>query len=137
MRARYARGADRRPAQNHSRCRWDTRKVRRRSPLIPDLLALVGDAADGYPGIPGIGAKAAAQLLNRYGQIENFPPNVLGKQRDLALLFKNLATLRTDATLFKSAETLRWRGATPAFADWADRMEAPRLLERCEKAAAR
>jgi 5'-3' exonuclease len=106
-------------------------------PLIPDLLALVGDAADGYPGIPGIGAKAAAQLLNRYGQIENFPSNVLGEQHDLALLFKNLATLRTDAPLFANSETLRWRGATPAFAAWADRMEAPRLLERCEKAAGR
>jgi 5'-3' exonuclease len=106
-------------------------------PLIPDLLALVGDAADGYPGIPGIGARTAAQLLNRYGQIENFPPNVLGQQRDLALLFKNLATLRTDAPLFDAAETLRWRGATPAFTAWADRMKAPRLLERCEKAAGR
>jgi len=106
-------------------------------PLIPDLLALVGDAADGYPGIPGIGAKTAAQLLNRYGQIENFPSKVLGKQRDLALLFKNLATLRTDAPLFKSAETMRWRGAMPALAAWAKRMQAPRLLERCEKAADR
>ena len=104
-------------------------------PLIPDLLALVGDAADGYPGIPGVGAKTAAQLLNRCGQIENFPSNVLGERRDLALLFKNLATLRTDAPLFKKVETLRWRGATPAFAALAKRMEAPRLLERCEKAA--
>lgn len=104
-------------------------------PLIPDLLALVGDAADGYPGIPGTGARTAAQLLNRYGQIENFPPDVLGERRDLALLFKNLATLRTDAPLFDAAETLRWRGATPAFAVWAERMKAPRLLERCEKAA--
>jgi len=104
-------------------------------PLIPDLLALVGDAADGYPGIPGIGNRTAAQLLNRYGQIENFPSNVLGEQRDLALLFKNLATLRTDAPLFKKVETLRWRGPTPAFAAWAKRMEAPRLLERCKKAA--
>jgi 5'-3' exonuclease len=101
--------------------------------LIPALLALVGDAADGYPGIPGIGAKTAAQLLNRYGQIENFPSNVLGKQRKLALLFKKLATLRTDAPLFKKVETLRWRGPTPAFAAWTDRMEAPRLLERLEK----
>ncbi len=106
-------------------------------PLIPDLLALVGDAADGYPGIPGIGAKTAAQLLNRYGPIENFPSNILGERRDLALLFKNLATLRTDAPLFKKVETLRWRGATPAFAAWADRMKAPRLLERSEKAADR
>jgi 5'-3' exonuclease len=106
-------------------------------PLIPDLLALVGDTADGYPGILGIGARTAAQLLNRYGPIENFPPNILGKQRDLALLFKNLATLRTDAPLFQTVETLRWRGPTRAFATWAKRMEAPRLLERCEKAAGR
>jgi len=102
-------------------------------PLIPDLLALVGDAADGYPGIPGIGARTAAQLLNRYGPIEKFPSNVLGNQRDLALLFKTLATLRTDAPLFKKVETLRWRGPTPAFAAWADRMKAPRLLERCDR----
>jgi 5'-3' exonuclease len=102
-------------------------------PLIPDLLALVGDAADGYPGIPGIGARTAAQLVNRYGQIENFPSNVLGERRDLALLFKKLATLRTDAPLFKKVETLRWRGATPAFAAWADRMKAPPLLERCDR----
>ncbi|PZR75976.1 MAG: flap endonuclease, partial [Chthoniobacterales bacterium] len=94
-------------------------------------------AADGYPGIPGIGAKTAAELLNRYGPIEKFPSDILGKQRKLALLFKNLATLRTDAPLFKKVETLRWRGATPAFAKWAKRIEAPRLLERCEKAAAR
>jgi 5'-3' exonuclease len=106
-------------------------------PLIPDLLALVGDAADGYPGIPGIGARTAAQLLNRYGPIENFPSDVFSKQRDLALLFKKLATLRIDAPLFKKVETLRWRGATPAFAAWADRMKAPRLIERCEKAAGR
>jgi 5'-3' exonuclease len=103
--------------------------------LIPDLLALVGDAADGYPGIPGIGPRTAAQLLNRYGPIEKFQPNALGEQRELALLFKKLATLRTDAPLFKKVETLRWRGATPAFAAWAEKMEAPRLLERCEKPA--
>src|SRR3989442_966001 len=103
-------------------------------PLIPDLLALVGDAADGYPGIAGIGARTAAQLLNRYGQIENFPSNVLGEQRDLALLFKNLATLRTDAPLFDNSKTLRWRGATPEFAAWTDRMEAPRLLTQAKQA---
>ena len=106
-------------------------------PLIQDLLALVGDAADGYPGIPGIGAKTAAGLLNRHGPIENFPANILGQQRKLALLFKKLATLRTDAPLFKDVETLRWRGATPGFATWAEKMKAPRLLERCEKAAQR
>ncbi|HMF28591.1 MAG TPA: 5'-3' exonuclease H3TH domain-containing protein, partial [Candidatus Cybelea sp.] len=101
-------------------------------PLIPDLLALVGDAADGYPGIAGIGARTAAQLLNRYGPIEKFPSNVLGEQRDRALLFKKLATLRTDAPLFKKVATLRWRGPTPAFGAWAERMKAPRLLERCD-----
>ncbi len=101
--------------------------------LIPDLLALVGDAADGYPGIPGIGAWTAAQLLNRYGQIEKFPSNVLGKQRDLALLFKKLATLRTDAPLFKKVETLRWHGSTPEFAKWAKKMKAPPLLERIQE----
>ena len=104
-------------------------------PLIPDLLALVGDAADGYPGISGIGPRTAAQLLNRYGPMENFPSNILGKQRDLALLFKKLATLRIDAPLFKKVETLRWRGPTPAFAAWAEKMEAPALVERCEQAA--
>jgi 5'-3' exonuclease len=103
--------------------------------LIPDLLALVGDAADSYPGIPGIGSMTAVQLLNRHGPIEKFPSDILGEQRDLALLFKKLATLRTDAPFFKNPKTLRWRGATPAFAAWADRMESPRLLERCEKAA--
>jgi 5'-3' exonuclease len=104
-------------------------------PLIPDLLALVGDAADGYPGIAGIGAKTAAQLLNLHGSIESFPLKILGEQRELALLFKKLATLRTDAPLFKKVDTLRWRGPTPAFAEWAERMEAPRLLQRCEEAA--
>ena len=106
-------------------------------PLIPDLLALVGDAADGYPGIAGFGAKTAAHVLNSYGPIESFPTDVLREQRDLALLFKKLATLRTDAPLFKKVETLRWRGPTSAFARWVERMEAPRLLERCEKAAGR
>ncbi|MDQ6861344.1 MAG: flap endonuclease [Verrucomicrobiota bacterium] len=105
--------------------------------LIPDLLALVGDTADGYPGIAGFGAKTAAKLLNTHGPIESFRLSILGGQRELALLFKNLATLRTDAPLFKSIETLRWRGATPAFAAWTERMGAPRLLERCEKAASR
>ena len=102
--------------------------------LIPDYLALVGDAADGYPGITGIGAKGAAQILNRHGPIEQFPPNVLGDNRDLALLFKRLATLRTDAPLFRDVDELRWRGPTDVFAAWTKRMEAPRLLERCQKA---
>ncbi|HZN26561.1 MAG TPA: 5'-3' exonuclease H3TH domain-containing protein [Burkholderiales bacterium] len=98
--------------------------------LIPDFLALVGDAADGYPGIAGIGAVTAAQLLNRHGAIEDFPPGVLGERREAALLFKNLATLRTDAPLFRSVDELRWQGPTPAFAKWTEQMDAPRLLER-------
>jgi 5'-3' exonuclease len=104
--------------------------------LIPDFLALVGDAADGYPGIAGIGAVGAARLLVRHGAIESFPPTLLGERRELALLFKRLATLRTDAALYGNVDELRWRGPTAAFAAWAERMEAPRLLERCLKAAA-
>jgi 5'-3' exonuclease len=99
--------------------------------LIPDYLALVGDAADGYPGIPGIGAVTAARLLNRYGMIEDFPPAVLGEDRDRALLFKNLATLRTNAPLFRDVEALRWRGPTAGFADVSKRLADARLLERC------
>jgi 5'-3' exonuclease len=99
--------------------------------LIPDFLALVGDTADGYPGIPGIGAVTAARLLNRYGTIEEFPRTVLGDGRDSALLFKRLATLRTDAPLFRNVDELQWRGPTDAFAAWTERVGAPRLLERC------
>jgi len=104
--------------------------------LIPDFLALVGDAADGYPGLPGIGRVTAAQLLNRYGAIEDFPATVLGKRREQALLFKNLATLKTDAKLFRNVGELRWQGPTVAFAKWTERMETPRLLERALKAKA-
>src|SRR5437660_82590 len=86
--------------------------------LIPDFLALVGDAADGYPGIAGIGAVTAARLLNRHGVIENFPTTVLGKDRDRALLFKHLATLRTNAPLFQNVDELEWRGPTGTFPGW-------------------
>jgi 5'-3' exonuclease len=99
--------------------------------LIPDFLALVGDAADGYPGIDGIGAVGAARLLNRHGPIEAFPPEVLGERREPALLFKRLATLRSDAPLFNAVDELRWRGPTDEFAVWTQRIDAPRLLERC------
>jgi len=99
--------------------------------LIPDFLALVGDPADGYPGIQGIGPKTAARLLNRHGIIENFPPAVLGDdRRGMALLFKDLATLRTDARLFHDVDELRWRGPTEAFAACAARLGDARLLER-------
>jgi 5'-3' exonuclease len=103
--------------------------------LIPDFLALVGDAADGYPGIPGIGAVTAARLVNRHGVIENFPADVLvGDARDRALLFKNLATLRTDAHLFDDVEELRWRGPTQAFGKCSEILGEPRLLERSRAA---
>ena len=101
--------------------------------LIPDYLALVGDAADGYPGIAGIGAVTAARLLNQHGPIEQFPPNVLGEERDRALLFKNLATLRTDAQLFSDVDELKWRGPTDAFPAVAARLGDARLLERAGK----
>ncbi|MDQ3674740.1 MAG: flap endonuclease [Gemmatimonadota bacterium] len=103
--------------------------------LIPDFLALVGDAQDGYPGIPGIGQTTAAQLLNRHGPIEDFPPVVLGDSRDRAILFKVLATLRTDAPLFSDVDSLGWSGPTPGFTEWAARIGDSRLLERCLKAA--
>jgi len=103
--------------------------------LIPDYLALVGDSADGYPGIAGIGPVGAARLLNRHGALEAFPPKVLGDQRDLALLFKHLATLRTDAQLFADVTELQWLGPTSAFESWAEKAGAQRLLERCLKAA--
>ena len=74
--------------------------------LIPDYLAVVGDAADGYPGgITGIGAVSTARMLNRYGTIEAFPADVLSDQRKRALLFKKLATLKTDVKLFRNVST--------------------------------
>jgi 5'-3' exonuclease len=101
--------------------------------LIPDFLALVGDTADGYPGIAGIGAVTAARLLNQYGPIERFPATVLGDGRDRALLFKQLATLRTDAPLFRDVDELEWRGPTAAFAAWVERLGDARLLERSRR----
>jgi 5'-3' exonuclease len=105
--------------------------------LIPDFLALVGDIADGYPGIPGIGPKTAAGLINRHGAIEEFPPAVLGPNLDLALLFKNLATLRTDADLFGDVDELRWRGPTTGFVVYSERFGDARVLDRCSKVAVR
>lgn len=104
---------------------------------IADYLALVGDTADGYPGVAGIGTKTAATLVNRYGRIEDFPPDVLGLNRDAALLFKTLATLRLDAPLFSNVDQLRWTGATPAFASWAERLGDAKLLSRVEELEAK
>jgi 5'-3' exonuclease len=103
--------------------------------LIPDFLALVGDAADGFPGIPGIGAKTAALYLNRYGPIESFPEDALREHRDLALRFKDLATLRADAPLFRDVDELRWRGPTREFAAYTERLKDARLLQRCQAAS--
>jgi 5'-3' exonuclease len=97
---------------------------------IPDFLALVGDSADGYPGISGIGKVSAARLVNEYGAIESFPENVLGEKRDLALLFKTLATLRTDAEVFDDVDDLRWRGPRQEFAAFTTKAKDPRLLKR-------
>ena len=104
---------------------------------IADYLALVGDSADGYPGLPGIGAKTAAQLVNRHGRIEDFPPDVLGTNQEIALLFKRLATLRIDAPLFTDVEQLRWSGATPAFPAWAEKIGDAKLLARVQELEAK
>jgi 5'-3' exonuclease len=105
---------------------------------IPDYLALVGDAADGYPGLPGWGAKSSAAVLRRWGHLESIPEDwrtwgvnasspaslaqTLARERDRAFLFRDLATLRTDIPLFESVDELQWNGPTTAFADLAARM---------------
>jgi 5'-3' exonuclease len=104
--------------------------------FIADYLALVGDSADGYPGIPGCGAKTAANLINRYGHIEKFPAEVFQQNnRELALLFKDLATLRTNAPLFKNVEALRWQGPLDSFPAVAKQIDDVRLAERVQKLA--
>ena len=118
---------------------------------IPDYLALVGDTADGYPGLEGFGAKSSAAVLRRFLHIDAIPTDaaewrvdvrnasqlsrVLNEQRELALLFRTLATLRTDAPLFKSVQELRWQGATADFAKFADMIDAPELAQRAERVA--
>jgi 5'-3' exonuclease len=99
---------------------------------IPDYLALVGDTADGYPGLPGWGAKSTAAVLARFGHLESIPEDygdwhvnvsgasalaaTLAREREQAILFRTLATLRTDLPLFESIDELEWKGPTPAFA---------------------
>ncbi len=103
---------------------------------IPDYLALVGDAADGYPGIAGYGPQTAASLIYRYGPLENFPVEILRDKLERALLFKKLATLRIDApltidaTLFGDVNQLRWRGATASFRSVAEKIGDARLAAR-------
>jgi 5'-3' exonuclease len=106
---------------------------------IPDYLALVGDSADGYPGLPGWGAKSAAAVLARFGHLESIPADpkqwhvnasastlsaTLERNRDLVLLFRDLATLRTEIPLFESIDELRWKGPTPEFARFGARFDA-------------
>lgn len=103
--------------------------------LIPDYLALVGDDADGYPGISGFGSGTAARMLNEHGPIEKFPKSVLGEKRKEALLFKKLATLRTDAKLFKKVDELKWKGPTPAFEKFVKEAGEPKLMEKVKAIA--
>ena len=118
---------------------------------IPDWLALVGDAADGFPGLPGWGPASAAALLARYRHLEAIPPRAadwdvvvrgaarlaatLDEQRERARLFRTLATLRTDAAV-GDVDALRWTGPRAAFAGWAERLGSPALHERAARLAA-
>jgi 5'-3' exonuclease len=113
---------------------------------IPDYLALVGDSADGYPGLPGWGAKSASAVLSRYGRLEAIPPNpqdwqvnisnlkslseVFNSERDLAFLFRDLATLRTDLPLFATVDELLWTGPGAAFAPMADRLDEAKFAAK-------
>ncbi len=101
--------------------------------FIADYLALVGDSADGYPGLAGLGPKTAASLITRYGHIEDFPSSVLGTNQERALLFKDLATLRTDAPLFSDVEELRWTGPMDSFPAVAEKIGDARLATRVEE----
>ena len=103
--------------------------------FIPDYLALAGDASDGYPGVKGIGAKGASSLIARYGKIEDFPPEALGEHRALALLFKNLATLRTDARLYDSVDELQWHGPIAEFASFCEPLGLSDVYTRAARTA--
>jgi 5'-3' exonuclease len=102
--------------------------------FIADYLALVGDTADGYPGIAGCGPKTAAQLINRYGALEEFPASVFSEEnRRLALLCKELAILKTDAPLFDDVDELRWRGPTPEFNAIGEKIGNKSLMTKVRK----
>ncbi|HET9691701.1 MAG TPA: 5'-3' exonuclease H3TH domain-containing protein [Acidimicrobiales bacterium] len=121
-------------------------------PSIPDYLALVGDSADGYPGLPGWGAKSAAAVLSRYGHLEAVPAlghhwdvdvrsartlaATLDASRELALQFRDLATLRTEPPVLADVEHLRWRGPTTELAAMCARIDAPDLVARADRLAA-
>jgi 5'-3' exonuclease len=105
--------------------------------LIPDYLALVGDAADGYPGVPKWGPKTAASVLGRYGHLESIPAEMLGPWRDNAFLFRELARLRTNIPLFESVDEIEWRTVTPAFAALAARFDAAKTSTDATKGSRR
>ena len=136
VRSRRPRGADRPARQGDPRRRRRAREVRRRAGA-DSRLARAGRRCRRRlsRASPASARSARRGCSNRHGPIEAFPPALLGEQQALALLFKRLATLRTDAKLFRSVETLRWRGPTAAFAAWTERAAAPRLLERSRAAA--
>ena len=118
---------------------------------IPDYLALTGDTADGYPGLPGWGAKSSSLVLARYGDIESIPDSVdvwdvkvrgaaklaatLAKNRELALTFRDLATLRTDAPVFDTVDELKWGGPREDFIDYCTQMDAPAIYRRVDRLA--
>ena len=118
---------------------------------IPDWLALVGDSADGYPGLPGWGATSAATVLARYGRLEHIPrlaaewdvsvrgaarlATTLMEQRERAMLFRMLATLRTDAPIGTDVDGLRWTAPRPDFTAWSARLGTPTLHERAARLA--
>ena len=102
---------------------------------IADYLALVGDSADGYPGLRGFGPKTAADVIARFHHIEEMPDEVLKGEREQALLFKQLATLVHDAPLFETVDELEWKGPTPRFEGYAAKMGDERVLVRAVKAA--
>ena len=119
---------------------------------IPDYLALVGDSSDGFPGLPGWGPRSAAALLGAYGHIEEIPDDeslwpvhprgsarlaaALREQRANAILFKDLATLRTTAPVGSSPDEWRWRGPSEHFAPLCERLDATGLAKRAERLAA-
>ena len=120
---------------------------------IADYLGLVGDTADGFPGLAGWGAKSAATVLARYGHLEDIPVDpatwdvtvrsasklgaTLQEQFEDALLFRMIATIRTEAPTIDDVDELRWTGPRPELAEVAARLDAPRLVERAEKLAAK
>ena len=132
MRRRRARRAGRSPQQDDPRRRRRAREVRRRAGADPRLpRARRRRSPTAIRASPASAPSARRGCSIATGRSSRFRPSVLGERQELALLFKRLATLRSDADLFRRVDALRWRGPTAAFAAWTERAQAPRLLERC------